>query len=133
MLSLGGCLLLGLAVAAGCHRTVNTVAVGDSLGSEYKWIQTDTGVSQICQIVSARKDRVNGLLKVQVEVLNIRNHDERFVYRFQWLDANGMEITSVANDWVPQVINGRESLTIQGIAPDPRVTDARIKMQENIR
>ena len=124
---------LGLALSAGCHRTVNTVAVGDSQITEYQWIQTDSGLNDIAHVVSARKDRVNGLLKVQVELTNLRNHDERIVYKFQWLDANGMEVPSISNDWVPKVINGRESLMIVGVAPDPRVTDCRLKLQENVR
>jgi uncharacterized protein YcfL len=133
LLTLGGACLLGLGIATGCHRTTDTVAVGESLGTEYKWIQTDSGLNEMAHVVSAHKDRVNGLLKVQVEVVNLRNHDERIVYKLHWLDANGMEITSVSNDWVPLVINGRESAWIQGIAPDPRVTDCRVKIQENIR
>lgn len=130
--TVAGCLLLAVA-SVGCHRTVNTVAVGDSMTSEYKWIQTDSGLSEQATVVSARKDRVNGLLKVQIELLNRRNHDERIVYKFQWLDASGMEITSIASDWQPKVINGRESVMIVGVAPDARVTDCRVKLQENVR
>lgn len=132
-LMIGGALLLGLALIGGCHRTVNTVGVGESISPEYKWIQTDSGVSQICNVVSARKTRVNDLLKVQVELTNQRNHDERFVYKFQWLDANGMEVSSITNDWTAKVINGRETVMIQGIAPTSRVTDCRLLMQENVR
>ena len=121
------------AAALGCHRTVNTVEVGESLPGEYKWIQTDSGMSAQATVIAAKKERVNGLLKVQVKLLNRRNHDERFVYKFQWLDANGYEIQSVASDWQPRVINGKESITITGIAPDARVTDCHLKLQENVR
>ena len=132
LLTLGASALLAIAVA-GCHRTVDTVQVGESLGTQYNWIQTDSGLSQMAHVVSARKERVNGLLKVEVEVINLREHDERIVYKFQWLDANGMEISSITNDWLPKVINGKESVMIAGIAPDPRVTDCRLKLQENVR
>jgi uncharacterized protein YcfL len=129
-----GCGLLLAVAVAGCHSTVNTVSVGDSLGTGYSMVQTDYGLSQICKVISARKTRTDtGALKVQVELMNTRNHDERFVYKFLWLDANGMEIPSITNDWQVRVINGKETIMLTGVAADPRVKDCRVKMQESVQ
>lgn len=129
-----GCGLLLLAAIAGCSRSVDTVQVGDSLGNEYKWIQTDAGIGKTAKVVSAKKTRTDtGLLKVQVELYSVRHNDAKFVYKFVWLDAKGMEINSITNDWQVRVINGHETLMITGTAGDPRVTDCRLKLQDNIR
>ncbi len=126
--------LLLAAAIAGCTRTVDTVEVGDSLGTQYKWIQTDAGIGRTCKVISAQKTRTDtGLLKVQVELYSVRHNDVHFVYKFQWLDAKGMEINSITNDWQVRVINGHEKLMITGVAGDPRVTDCRLKLQDNIR
>ena len=94
-----GCGLLLVAAIAGCSRSVDTVQVGDSLGNEYKWIQTDAGIGKTARVVSAKKARTDtGLLQVQVELYSVRHNDAKFVYKFVWLDAKGMEINSITND-----------------------------------
>lgn len=129
-----GCGLLLAAAVAGCQRTVDTVQVGDSLDTPYKWIKTDGGASQAFKVVNARKARTEtGQLKVEVDVQNVRKTYERFVYKFEWLDAKGMEINSITNDWQVRVVNGLETVTLTGIAADPRVTDCRVKLQKDVR
>ncbi len=129
-----GCGLLLAVAIVGCQRTVDTVQVGDSLGTSYKWVQTDGGASQAFKVVTARKARTEtGQLKVEVEVQNIRKTYERFVYKFQWLDAKGMEINSITNDWQVRVVNGLETVTLTGMAADARVTDCRVKLQKDVR
>jgi len=129
-----GCGLLVTAAIVGCQRTVDTVQVGDSLGTSYKWVQTDSGASQAFKVITARKTRTEtGQLKVEVELQNIRKSYERFVYKFEWFDAKGMEISSITNDWQVRVVNGLETVTLTGIAADARVTDCRVKLQKDIR
>ena len=129
-----GCGLLLTAALLGCQRTVDTVAVGDSLGSSYNWVQTDGGASRAFKVITARKTRTEtGLLKVEVELQNTRKSYERFVYKFEWLDAKGMEINSITNDWQVRVVNGLETVTLTGMAADARVTDCRVKLQKDIR
>lgn len=130
VLVLGGC-LAALALA-GCH-SVDTVYVGDAGGPPYKWVQTDNNLRNKAEVVSAKRDRQNGLLRVQVDVKNNYNRTERIVYRFVWLDEQGIEVSSIQNDWLPRILGAGEQIQIVGIAPDPRVTDAIVKIQESIR
>lgn len=129
-----GCGLLLAAAVVGCHSTVNTVTVGDQLGTQYRWIQTDAGLSRMCKVVSAKKTRNDaGLLVVQVDLTSTLNHTKTFVYKYQWFDASGMELTSVSNDWLPKVIHGKETITLSQVAPDARATECRLLMQESVR
>jgi len=126
--------LTSLAVAlAGCYRTVNTVEVGKSVEGEYRWIITDSGLSQVASVVSARKTRADDLLRVEVEVENLRPIQQRFYYRFEWFDADGNIVDTPLSTWQPQIVAGRERVVLRGIAPNPRVTDCRLKLQESSR
>ena len=132
MLVLGGCLAVALAMG-GC-RTTNNVYVGDGLGGPpYRWVQVDDNLDDVAQVVVARQDRQNGLLRVQVEVQNVRRVEKRVVYRFVWLDEKGIEVTSIQNDWLPKILGGHETVQLTGIAPDTRVTQCIVKIQESLR
>ena len=130
--SIVGASLLAIGLTA-CFRTVNSVEVGSSVDGQYRWIQTDSGMSQIAAVVSAKKVRVNDLLKVQVEVKNLRPIQERFYSKFEWLDNDGMLVDTPLSTWEPRIIPGNEVIMIQGIAPHPGVTDCRLKLQESSR
>jgi uncharacterized protein YcfL len=41
-----------------------------------------------------------------------------------------MEINSGAGSWKPLIITGRESKTIQSVAPDPRAKEFKLKIRE---
>ena len=64
---------------------------------------------------------------------NTRRKEQRIVYRFVWLDAKGIEVSSVQNDWLPKIVGGYETIQLVGIAPDPRVTDGIVKIKESLR
>lgn len=127
--------ILAGGVLVGCeHQTVDTVAVGSTADTNYKWIHTDYGIDNIAKVVSARKDRVNGLLRVQVEIVNRSRDPQTLTYKWEWYDANGIEIISIAtNEWLPLVLGGKEDKPISAIAPDPRIVDARLKIQKSVR
>lgn len=132
MMTVLGGVALALAVA-GC-RSVDTVEVGDTLGGPpYQWVQTDDDLNEFAKVVSARRDRQNGLLRVQVDLKNTRRNEERIVYRFVWLDEKGIEVSSIQNDWMPKIMGGSETVQIVGIAPDPRVVTCIVKLQETVR
>lgn len=124
-------LVLTVAIG-GCHSSVNTVKVGESQ-PQFQWIQTDKVLSEQTTVVSAKKIRENGLLKMQVELINSGRDDERFLYKIEWLDADGFELKSISTGWMAKVIQGKETMAISAIAPDPRATDCRLKLQENAR
>jgi len=131
-IGLGIALMVGLALA-GCRRA-DTVYVGKTVdGQTYRWIQTDNNLRYKAEIVSARRDRENGLLRVQVDLRNTRYRTERIIYRFSWFDEKGIEVPSIQSTWTVRTLNGGETIQITGIAPDPRVTDSMISIMEASR
>lgn len=124
-----------LLVLAGCHHTINTVEVGTatSAAGEYRWIQTDKRLGEITSVVSARKTKADDLLKVQVEIMNQRPKEKKFYYRFEWLEADGMMVESPTPIWMMRTIQGKETILLQAVAPNSRVVDCRLKLQEDTK
>jgi len=123
--------LLGL---AGC-TTVNTVENAQKEGQRQMVTDlravTDASLARKVSIVGVNQAMTpGGLLKVQVELLNRTRSLQRFNYRFEWFDANGMQVNNVISAVIPDQIEGMESKMISSIAPSPSCKDFRVKFIE---
>jgi uncharacterized protein YcfL len=130
-LSLAG---IGLLALSGC-TTVNTVENADKQGQRQMVTDqraiTDASLDRKVSIVGVNQSMTpGGLLKVQVELQNRTRSLQRFNYRFEWFDANGMQVTTVASALLPDQIEGKESKFIFGVAPNPNCKDFRVKFIE---
>lgn len=130
-LSLAG---IGLLALSGC-TTVNTVENADKQGQRQMVTDqraiTDASLGRKVSIVGVNQSMTpGGLLKVQVELQNRTRSLQRFNYRFEWFDANGMQVTTVASALLPDQIEGKESKFIFGVAPNPNCKDFRVKFIE---
>jgi len=70
------------------------------------------------------------MMKAQVSLRSRDRDTVSIQYRFDWFDAQGMEINANTGAWKPLIIYGRESRTIQGVAPDPRAHEFKLKIRE---
>ena len=123
--------LLGL---AGC-TTVNTVENAQKEGQRQMVTDlravTDGSLARKVSIVGVNQAMTpGGLLKIQVELLNRTRSLQRFNYRFEWFDANGMQVNNVISALIPDQIEGKESKMISSIAPSPSCKDFRVKFIE---
>ena len=130
-LSLAG---IGLLALSGC-TTVNTVENAQKEGQRQMVTDqraiTDASLGRKVSIVGVNQSMTpGGLLKVQVELENRTRSLQRFNYRFEWFDANGMQVTTVASALLPDQIEGKESKFIFGVAPNPNCKDFRVKFIE---
>jgi len=125
---------IGLLALTGC-TTVNTVENADKQGQRQMVTDqraiTDASLDRKVSIVGVNQSMTpGGLLKVQVELENRTRSLQRFNYRFEWFDANGMQVTTVASALLPDQIEGKESKFIFGVAPNPNCKDFRVKFIE---
>lgn len=125
---------IGLLALSGC-TTVNTVENADKQGQRQMVTDqraiTDASLDRKVSIVGVNQSMTpGGLLKVQVELQNRTRSLQRFNYRFEWFDANGMQVTTVASALLPDQIEGKESKFIFGVAPNPNCKDFRVKFIE---
>jgi uncharacterized protein YcfL len=127
--------LIGLAGLTGC-TTVNSVENAQKSGQREMVADqraiTDGSLNKKVSIVGVNTAMTpGGLLKVQVELLNRTRSLKRFNYRFEWFDANGMQVSNVASALLPGQIEGQESKFIYGVAPNPNCQDFRVKFIES--
>lgn len=71
-----------------------------------------------------------GSLKIQIELQNTTGSAQKFTYRIEWFDENGMIINTPAAVAIPHSIEGGETLVITVMAPTDRAKDFRIKFLE---
>ncbi len=131
-------LLLALAGSAlaltGC-TTVNTVENAQKEGRRAmvtdQRVITDASLNRKVAIVGVNSAMTpGGLLKVQVELENRTRSPQRFLYRFEWFDASGMQVNNILSASVPEQIEGKESKMIYSLAPSPSCKDFRVKFIE---
>ncbi len=130
-------LILGLAVAlamvSGCGSpTVNSVENSQKTGQANiipdKRVITDSSLNRKVRIIAVNTVTTpTGLLKVQIELKNRTGSIQRYLYTFEWFDANGMQVNNVLSASIPDQIEGGEDKFISGIAPSPNCKDFRVK------
>lgn len=127
----------GLLAAAGCKTSVNSVENAQKVGQRQmvtdQRVVTDRGLAKKVSIVGVNQVITpSGFLKVQIELVNTTRSPQRFSYRFEWFDANGMLLNSAAMPTFPDRIEGGEDKFITGQSPTPDSKDFRVKFIENI-
>ena len=131
-LSLAMPLLLSLTAC----RTVNTTQPANPTATRQmipdQRITTDRSLDFDARIVGVNQAAVGSgdLVKVQVEIQNNSRHRQRFNYKFEWYDQNAMLIQAPAPVWIPKEIEGRETIDISAVAPNPQAKDFRLKLIE---
>lgn len=118
--------LVPLMALVGC-KTVNSVEV--RANGSYNWIKTDSQLTDITEVRHASKEMQDGLLHVQIEVHNATPNSGTFIYRFVWINANGFTVETPLTTWERRRIMGRQTITLDGVAPNSSVTDCRVEMK----
>lgn len=121
--------------APGCKTSMNSVEPAQPQGQRAmvsdKRVLTDSSLSRKVSIVAVNDAPTpGGLLQVQVEVLNLTRSRHRFGYRFEWFDANGMQVAPASAGLNTATLEGGESRFLQSVAPTPSCRDFRLKLIE---
>ncbi len=118
----------------GCQG-VNTVERAESRAEpiviDDKRITSDGTLNQRAAIVRLNESTVgNGLLKVQAELRNRTNDRQLVNYRFDWVDAAGMQIDTSLSKWQQLSLAAKENKLISAVAPTPDAVDFRLSLLE---
>ena len=121
----------------GCSTTAGVEATGkvswDEQGArtlEKNVTFDNSGLKRDIQIVDVKSAMAGDILRVQATLRSKYKDTLPFQYRFEWYDAGGLEINSGAGSWKPLILNGRETKTVQGVAPDPNAKEFKLKIRE---
>ena len=126
---------LAAALAAGC-ASPNTS--GLTVGAE---ADADGNLQQLLQVDNAKLARQlhvddltvgqtkNGLMKVGVKLTSRQNKSIVAQSKFAWFDADGNEIDPDTDPWRPLVLHGKETRTIQGVAPTAAAVSFKLRVR----
>lgn len=129
--------LLATLGLAGCSTTAGVETTGkmawDAEGArtlDKNIIFNNSGLKGDFQIVDVKSVMASDLMRAQVTLSSKDRDTLPFQYRFDWYDASGIEIDSGSGSWKPFVLYGRESKTIQSVAPNQRAKEFKLKIRE---
>lgn len=80
-------------------------------------------VAGFLEVVEMNNAMRGNLFQAQVSVINRKDRDFPFEYRFRWLDKAAMEVPAANSIWVPATASGKEQVMLQGVAPVSEVAD----------
>ncbi len=118
--------LLAIIVVTGCSRSVMDID-GSAMGSST--VNPKNSPVDI-KVLDTRSKFINGLLMVNADIENGTSNQYTIEYKFSWFDSNGMTVDDGGNAWNPIYMQGKETRTIQGLAPNPSVKAFKIRIRE---
>ena len=127
-------LIAGAAVLVTGLCSCNTILGGGtrvysySSGEIIECQQTSRALAKSIRVVETHRDRVNGLLRVQIDGLNLTKQALQFEYQFVWFISGvsgdtRMEEKTVMSAWDDIFVVAKDICHMTGIAPNDRVTD----------
>lgn len=123
--------MLAVAGLTGCRATSGIEASGkvDEAGFEKKIVINNRGLSKEIEITDIKSTFVGDIMKVQVSLHSKDRDTVPVQYRFDWFDAQGFDLN--ANQaWKPFLLYGKEVKVIQGVAPDQRAKEFKLKLRD---
>jgi uncharacterized protein YcfL len=103
------------------------------------------GLSEYLQVDNARLSRMltvedvvvgqtkNGLMRANVKLTSRLNKDYTAQSKFAWFDEDGMELDPDGDPWRPLVLHGKETKTIQGVAPNANAASFKLRVRAGER
>ncbi len=126
-----------LLAMAGCGGTTGAVASGkttwDDQGArtlDKSVVFNSMGLKMEIEVVDMKNSLAGDLMKVQAALRSKNSGTLPFQYRFEWYDADGLEINSGTGSWKPLLLNGKELKTVQGVAPDKRAKEFKLLIRQ---
>jgi len=129
-LAIAAALAAGLIGLSGCADTAGTVVTIDPLTGSTLIHEDNTRLSRRVQVRGINYDTVNGLQRAHITLGSTRHGRVRVDYRICWFDANGMEIDGDTKTYRALIIEGRDTVTVTGVANSPAGVTAKLRVRE---
>lgn len=137
LLKLAVLLIVGMLAISGCSATsgaegrakVGWTDDGAPLLNS-KVVYNSSSLSRKVAIEEMTSSKAGDMLLAQVTMRSKAGDTLNFQYKFEWFDLNGLALNASTATWKPLIIYGKESKTIQGLAPDPRGRDYKLLLRD---
>jgi uncharacterized protein YcfL len=129
LIALASLLSAGCASTSGIEASGWVLPDGSQPENNKSVLVNNRALASDIEIIDVKSVFVGNMLKAQVALQSKNRATVALQYRFEWLDAQGLEI-SANQAWKPFLIYGKEVKSIQGVAPDPRVREFKLKLRD---
>lgn len=137
LLKLAGLLIVGMVALSGCSATsgaegrakVGWTDDGAPLLNT-KVVYNSSNLSRKVAIEEMTSSKAGDMLLAQVTMRSKAGDTLNLQYKFEWFDLNGLALSAASATWKPLIVYGKESKTIQGLAPDPRGRDYKLLLRD---
>lgn len=122
-------------LVTGCATSVNTATRAEPQASPSyvndQRVVTDQSLARKLTIVSINEGKASGnLLRIQATLRNNSSKAQTFIYKFDWISDEGMELSGPTVGWQTIRLEGKEERSVSAIATSPRAVDFRLKLRE---
>ncbi len=126
-------LALSLATMVGCVDTAGTTVNVDHLGGVSEVLEDSTRLRRRLGVnVSAvNYDTVNDMKRVHITIYNKSHKRLQLHYRICWFDDNGMEIDPNTKAYRSVIMEGRDSVTVTGVANNLNAVRSKLRVRES--
>ncbi|HBA85064.1 MAG TPA: hypothetical protein DCZ95_13310 [Verrucomicrobia bacterium] len=117
-------LIAALSLTSACRTHITSAGVTmESYPSNRVTVNSRLFGGWFAVVNSALAKGDNELLQATVSLENLKNDDAQIEFRFRWIDAQGIEVTSGSSVWRARGAGARETLLLSGIAPAKTAVD----------
>lgn len=124
---------VGLLLAA-CSSPVNTIEPAEQRATpmivDSRVDIFDNSLAKRLSLVAVNEAQAGDLLQVQATFRNRQVKARPFAYQFQWVQQNGMVVTSPEPVWQTATVEGGQTVSVSATAPKPSVVDFRLSLRE---
>ncbi len=126
---------LSAGLGSGCKTGVNVIEPARPTASADivldKRIILDRALERNLQVEYLNQAFTGDLRTVQATVRNTTGRQIQFEYRYDWVDLDGMHISSPASTWVIRTLDPGETVSLSAAAPTPRAADFRFQIKQH--
>ncbi|CZF78466.1 hypothetical protein GCE9029_00850 [Grimontia celer] len=119
-------LLSASMLLAGCANNTAGISIDSS---NQNVVLGNSVLAKNLEFGNAKTSVVNERLLAQVMVTNKSDESQNLQYRFNWYDAQGLEVDSGKSPWRQFIVYGGESVTLQGVALNPNAKNFRVSLR----
>lgn len=127
---MAGAMLAGLAMIVSACSTAGIAGGGaDYADSPYLIVDDQTLARRVDLVSTSHEVLDNGLMRAYATFRSNRMRNQNLQYRFSWYDERGVEIDSQGQPYRKLVLQGRDAVSVQSVAPNSRAVEYKIRLR----
>lgn len=125
----GAGVLSGCVATSGISGSAAVVKGPEGYMQESRVMVDNDSLARAIKITDLKSTFAGDLLKANVMLHSKRTDTLTLQYKFRWYNSQGIEIEPESSPWQPIIIYGRETKSVQAVAPNPSVKEFKIEIR----